>query len=95
MAPKRSQQAAGAKPDGGGKKQKRAPPETLAEYREATGKPEASKRAFNVLKKRQNDRRKAEVSAVVRVGIWAVCEFMWPLPYRTLSAAPPVKPPVF
>ncbi len=96
MAPKRIHQAAGAKPGGGGKKQKRAPPETLAEYREATGKPQATQATFNrVLRGRAYDRKKAAVRSVVCIGIWAVCDFMWPLPYRTLSAAPPVKLSVF
>lgn len=42
MAPTRSNAAAGTKPGGGGNKQKRTPPETLAEYREATANPQAT-----------------------------------------------------
>lgn len=96
MAPKRIQQAAGAKPGGGGKMQKRAPPETLAEYREATGKPQATQATFDrVLQGRAYDRKKAAVRSVECIGIWAVREFMWPMPYWTLSAAPPVKLSVF
>lgn len=42
MAPTRSNAAAGTKPGGGGNKQKRTPPETLAEYWEATANPQAT-----------------------------------------------------